>query len=68
MWRAACSMPQVFVCGARFFRGHVPQPDQIAYVLTVVGVVTVFDQRLDPIVLLVRQCDGFANGRHGMSW
>src|ERR1700722_11512524 len=40
-------------------------PNEITDVFAIVGVVATFDLRLDPVILLVRQRNGLANGRHG---
>jgi hypothetical protein len=41
--------------------------DQIAYVFTVVGVMSGVNLRLDPTVLLVSQGDGFSQGSHAVA-
>src|ERR1700730_10348793 len=47
------------LCAALLF-----SPNKITDVLAIVGVVTTFDLRLDPVILLIRQRNSLADSRH----
>ena len=43
---------------------HLFPPNKITDVFAIVGVVTTFDLRLDPFILLIRQSNSLADNRH----